>query len=280
MLTPTITLNNLGKKFGKEWVFRKLSYEIVPNQKLLILGGNGSGKSTLLQVISGFVTPNEGRVEVFLDYARNDIDYARNDIDYARNDIDSLRHDNDSLRNDIDSLRHDNDSARNDAERSPIAIGTGRAHGNDNHKINPDKLRNYISFASPYLQLIEDFTLLEMIEHTRLFKPFLNSISSNEVIELIQLQSAKNKFIRQFSSGMKQRLKLGLAILADTPILLLDEPISNLDKNAIQWYKDLIAGYTVNRTVVVCSNAIADEHFFCNTELNVVDYKIQTIRKT
>jgi len=215
-LTPGISLNNLGKKFGKEWIFRKLSYEIVPDQKLLILGGNGSGKSTLLQVISGFVTPNEGMVEyAFLD--------------------------------------------------SPEI--------NDKQKIENDKIKNQISFASPYLQLVEDFTLTEMIEHTKLFKPFVKNISSNEVMELIQLQPSKNKFIKQFSSGMKQRLKLGLAILADTPILLLDEPVSNLDKNAIQWYKDLISSYTGNRTVIVCSNAIADEHFFCDTELNVMDYK-------
>ena len=72
---------------------------------------------------------------------------------------------------------------------------------------------------------------------------------------------------------MKQRLKLGLAILADSSLLLLDEPVSNLDKKAIDWYKQLIAEYTLNRTVIVCSNAITDEHFFCEKELNVMDFK-------
>lgn len=205
----TISLNTLGKKFNKEWIFRNLTYEIVPGQKLLILGGNGSGKSTLLQVISGFVIPNEGEV----------------------------------------------------------------AFSKESKKIEADKVKNYISFASPYLQLIEDFTLTEMIEHIKMFKPFVKNFSAAEVIEIIELQSAKHKLVKQFSSGMKQRLKLGLAILAETPVLLLDEPVSNLDKNAIAWYKNLISNYTANRTVIVCSNAIADEHFFCDTELNVMDYK-------
>jgi ABC-type multidrug transport system ATPase subunit len=39
---------------------------------------------------------------------------------------------------------------------------------------------------------------------------------------------------------MKQRLKLGLAFYSDTPILLLDEPTSNLDKTGIAWYQQTV----------------------------------------
>lgn len=217
-MTLTISLNNLGKKYNKEWIFRGLTCEIPHNQKLLILGGNGSGKSTLLQVICGFITPNEGGLNYTISGTNNTLQ----------------------------------------------------------KKIEADKIKNYISLASPYLQLVEDFTLAELIEHSNQFKPFVKNISKENVIELMQLEKAKHKLIKQFSSGMKQRLKLGLAILSNTPILLLDEPVSNLDKNAILWYKDLIANYTSNRTVIVCSNAIADEHFFCDSELNVMDYKGKT----
>ena len=71
---------------------------------------------------------------------------------------------------------------------------------------------------------------------------------------------------------MKQRLKLGLAILNDTPLLLLDEPVSNLDKNAIAWYKKMVTEHSANRTIIVCSNAVGDEHFFCDSELVVSDF--------
>lgn len=209
-MSASISLNNLGKKFNREWIFRNINYEIVAGQKLVILGGNGSGKSTLLQVISGFVSPNEGS----------------------------------------------------------LTLNT-----HDKQSIESDNLRHYMSFASPYLQLVEDFTLRELVEHTQVFKPFLASLSAKEVIDITELAHAENKLIKQFSSGMKQRLKLGLAILCDTPILLLDEPVSNLDKSAIDWYKQLIASYTKERTVIVCSNTITQEYFFCNTELNVMDYK-------
>lgn len=216
-MTPVISINNLGKKFQKEWIFRHLSYRISPGQKLLISGGNGSGKSTLLQVISGFVLPNEGTVSYEL--------------------------------------------PGHEPASSP-------APG-----VSQERVKDLVSFASPYLQLTEDFTLPEMIGHVRQFKSFLKGLSDQELSSIIQLKADRHKLIRQFSSGMKQRLKLGLAILADTPVLLLDEPVSNLDKEAIAWYREMISTYTTGRTVIVCSNAIGDEHFFCDTELRITDHK-------
>jgi ABC-type multidrug transport system ATPase subunit len=205
----SISLANLGKKFNREWIFRGLTYDIPAGTKLAVHGGNGSGKSTLLQVISGFVTPNEGAVKYTLERAVTDY----------------------------------------------------------------DKIRHHMSFASPYLQLIEDFSAAEIIEHIALFKPFKGNASTQEILGAIGLPETGNKPIRLFSSGMKQRLKLGLAILSDTPVLLLDEPVSNLDRAAIEWYHGMIAAHTQDRTVIVCSNAIKDEYFFCTAEISVTDFK-------
>jgi ABC-type multidrug transport system ATPase subunit len=143
----------------------------------------------------------------------------------------------------------------------------------DGKKLDPEKIKDHISFASPYLQLVEDFTLPEMIAHAGKFKRFLDQRSSHEIIDIIQLSSSRNKLIRQFSSGMKQRLKLGLALLADTQIVLLDEPVSNLDREAIKWFGEMIKRYAGQRTVIVCSNAITEEYFFCDKQIVVSDYK-------
>ena len=72
---------------------------------------------------------------------------------------------------------------------------------------------------------------------------------------------------------MKQRAKLALAILADCPVLLLDEPISNLDKKVIAWYKDLVNEHALHKLIVVCSNQQTDEYAFCKHQLNIEDYK-------
>lgn len=140
-------------------------------------------------------------------------------------------------------------------------------------KINADEIHSYISFASPYIQLTEEYTLRELINHTRLFKPFLGNYNNNEIIDLLELQRAANKPIKHYSSGMKQRTKLGLAILADAPVLCLDEPLSNLDVNGINWFNSLIAKYAKDKTIIVCSNAIQEEYSFCDQELIISNYK-------
>lgn len=131
----------------------------------------------------------------------------------------------------------------------------------------------HMSFASPYLEIFEEFTLAESIEFQAKFKPFFTGLNPETIIALTQLEKAKDKQIKHYSSGMKQRVRLALAILSDTPLLLLDEPTSNLDKKAIDWYQNLIANYTQNRLVIVCSNQLEHEYFFCKKQVHIEDYK-------
>jgi ABC-type multidrug transport system ATPase subunit len=140
-------------------------------------------------------------------------------------------------------------------------------------KIEEENIYKHISFAAPYLELFEEFTLAESIDFQGQFKPFYEGLNSQQIIELVQLAKAKNKQLKYFSSGMKQRVKLALAILCDTPLLLLDEPTSNLDKKAIDWYQKLINDYSKNRLIIVCSNQQEYEYPFCNKELSIEDYK-------
>lgn len=136
-----------------------------------------------------------------------------------------------------------------------------------NKVVDDDHKYNYISLSSPYLELIEEYTLSELINHVAIYKPFTKGLSSKQVIELSGLGVAENKPIRLYSSGMKQRVKLTLAILSSSPILLLDEPLSNLDREAIQWFHSLIQTYAIDKTIIVCSNSIKEEYSFCIREL-------------
>lgn len=142
-----------------------------------------------------------------------------------------------------------------------------------NKEINTDIIFKHLSFASPYLDLFEEFTLWESIEFQARFKPFYKELDTSKIIALTHLEKAKDKQLKQFSSGMKQRVRLALAILSDTPLLLLDEPTSNLDKKAIDWYQNLINDYSQNRLIIVCSNQIEYEYPFCNKQLQIEEYK-------
>ena len=206
--TIDIKLSSAGKKFGREWIFRKVNLDIAAGQKIAILGLNGSGKSTLLQALTGYLTLNEGEL----------------------------------------------------------------TYSNNQEKIEEEKLYAYISLASPYLELVEDFTLQEQIEHAAIYKAFSNKLTTENIVELSGLAAHKDKYIKLFSSGMKQRLKLTLAILADAPILFLDEPTTNLDATVIDWYKNMIANYALHKTIVVCSNSIKDEYSFCDKVITMEDF--------
>jgi ABC-type multidrug transport system ATPase subunit len=115
-------------------------------------------------------------------------------------------------------------------------------------------LRQSISIASPAVSLMEEMTVEEAIQFHSHYKPFRNGITYKEVIQILQFEKQRTKLLRELSTGMKQRVKLVLAILSQSEILLLDEPGSNLDLEGFQFWKDLLKKNGENRLVVIASN--------------------------
>ena len=149
------------------------------------------------------------------------------------------------------------------------SLTKGTIHWSDNDHTT---IFQQISFAAPYLELVEEFTTMEQFYFHATFKTLQSSISVNDIIERIGLKNSVHKQIRYFSSGMKQRLKLALAILSDTPLLLLDEPCSNLDKEGYTLYAELIQQFAKHKLIIVGSND-PQEYAFCNQQVNLMDYK-------
>ncbi|MEQ1744666.1 MAG: ATP-binding cassette domain-containing protein [Saprospiraceae bacterium] len=129
-----------------------------------------------------------------------------------------------------------------------------------------------VSYAAPYIELIEEFSLNEAIRfHTRL-RPLLPGLTAESLYDLLDLPRARNKELRFFSSGMKQRVKLALAICTDSPVLLLDEPTTNLDQNAVRWFKKMLETYAGDRLLAIASNEAGDLEL-CREEVNILGYK-------
>ncbi|RPD48646.1 ABC transporter ATP-binding protein [Hymenobacter sediminis] len=134
-----------------------------------------------------------------------------------------------------------------------------------------------LAYAAPYLELIEELTLSEQIQfHTR-FKPLKPGISTQQLISLMYLEKSRHKLIRDFSSGMKQRLKLALALYAATPLLLLDEPTTNLDRTGVEWYLEHVRATLAGRTVLVSSN-VPEEYDFCQQQVLITDFGAKAAR--
>nr|WP_144914914.1 ABC transporter ATP-binding protein [Mucilaginibacter frigoritolerans] len=204
----TITLENIGRRFNREWIFRGVNHTFTSGKIYAILGPNGSGKSTLLQVLNGSLGPSVGKI----------------------------------------------------------------AYSFNGKPVDAENVYQHLSLAAPYLELIEEFTLNEMIDFHFKFKAYKPGIDKDMIIDLLALPGSKNKMIRYFSSGMKQRLKLALAFCADTPMLMLDEPTSNLDSQGVDWYLNLVQKFAQNRLTIICSNQ-EHEYNFSDEQLNIVDYK-------
>ena len=199
-------IENLGKRFQREWIFRKLTVSLAVGEPVAVIGPNGSGKSTLAQIIAGHLPATDGNC-TWLDTHQNPIPES----DFFR----------------------------------------------------------FVGYAAPYLELVEEFTLLELLHFHAQFKPWLPGVSSQDVAELIQLEKHKNKAVKYFSSGMKQRVKLGLAFFSQSPCLFLDEPTANLDAQGARWYLEHVENLLSNRWVMICSNEPKEYEF----AKNVIDIR-------
>ncbi|TVQ83546.1 MAG: ATP-binding cassette domain-containing protein [Bacteroidetes bacterium] len=193
-----VTLENTGKKYLHNWIFRGLNKQFYAPHHYGILGNNGSGKTTLLKIISGYLIPTEGKISWKLE-----------------------------------------------------------------DEFISETLFRYIGWASPHLELIEEFTLEEIFLFHQKFKNWLPGLNTQSLIQLSGLRKNADKPLKFYSSGMKQRVKLVLAVMSNVPLVLLDEPCSNLDENSVQWYKGLIEEFAGNRLFVIGSNDKENECFSC-----------------
>ena len=142
----------------------------------------------------------------------------------------------------------------------------------DGLNLSSEEIYQHISIAAPYLELIEEMTAGEFLKFHFSFKKFLLNTSFPQILTEIGLQNAADKQIRYFSSGMKQRLKLAQAVFSNAPIILLDEPCTNLDKSGYKLYHRLIQKYCSQKLIIVSSNDV-NEYDFCKEKISILDYK-------
>lgn len=204
-----VELQNIAKRFRKEWVFRELNLQLQAGSHTAVLGNNGSGKSTLLQLISGYASPSGGTIT-----------WHKQTQVIPREDV-----------------------------------------------------YRYVAICSPAVQVWDDLTLRENIDLFQQFKKLPSCTSADSFAEAIHLERHLHQPLKTFSSGMKQRVKLGLTILSDADLLLLDEPCSHLDATAVQWFQELIERTAKGRTMVIASNRDQRETFSCSREVDIHEFK-------
>jgi ABC-2 type transport system ATP-binding protein len=87
----------------------------------------------------------------------------------------------------------------------------------------------------------------------------VDSSCADDALDIVDLSTAANRRIGGFSLGMRQRLGLAGALIANPEILILDEPANGLDPEGVRWLRDLLRGYAADGgTVLVSSHILAE----------------------
>jgi ABC-type multidrug transport system ATPase subunit len=124
--------------------------------------------------------------------------------------------------------------------------------------IEAEVLHEHLTIATPYMDLIDEFTLTEQLQFHFKLRKMRNGLSVDQMIDTMYLNDSRHKAIGNFSSGMKQRVKLALAFLTQADVVFLDEPSTNLDSQAFDWYLRMLKGLPGGIITIIASNQPAE----------------------
>ncbi|WP_457651374.1 ABC transporter ATP-binding protein [Rhodocaloribacter sp.] len=211
-LSPITRLDveNVGHRFGRRILFRKMTFRLEGGRTLAVTGANGSGKSTLLRILAGVMEPVRGTVTL---------------------------------------------------------IAGGRVISGEDRPL-------HTGMVAPYLNVYDDFTARENLRFIARARRLPDADARIEAaLRTVTLLPRADDRVATYSSGMKQRIRFAAALLADPPMLLLDEPTSNLDAPGREMVARIIAERrAAGRLIVVATNDPA-EAARCDAVLCVEDYR-------
>ena len=134
-----------------------------------------------------------------------------------------------------------------------------------------------IGLLAPYINLYDELTCYENLEF--FYKLKINQHRKkdveeniNQLLKKVNLYKRRNDLVKNYSSGMKQRLKIAFAILNDPLILIMDEPRTNLDEDGIENIYNIAEKQKKNGILIVATNESEDTKL-CDEIINIEDYR-------
>ncbi|MCP4124949.1 MAG: ABC-F family ATP-binding cassette domain-containing protein [Bacteroidetes bacterium] len=241
-----IHVNNISMQYSERMLIKPVSLAVSNNERIGLVGKNGSGKSTLLKILSGEISPQEGKVSYPKDYS---IGYLRQDLP-AQADR--------TLMQDVKSCFEE--------------AGKLKAHFKELQK-ELETREDYESES--YLDLIEHFSKTQ----ERLLLLEGENIDKQIELVLTGLGFKRSEFdmpVSTFSGGWRMRIELAKLLLQMPDLLLLDEPTNHLDIHSIIWLEQFLQKYP--GSIVLVSHDTTFMNRLCNRILEIefgliYDYK-------
>lgn len=157
--------------------------------------------------------------------------------------------------------------------RSTLPSGGSIHYRQSGEELAADKVPFRSTLTGPYSELIEELEAEEFLEFYQRFRAYKKGWNPQNILAYCYLDKEGAKPIKDFSSGMKQRLKLAHALFSESELVMLDEPTANLDRQGVEWYKKLVNDHLEGRTFIVASNSQKEETFNCEGEIRIEDFK-------
>ncbi|GAB5521332.1 MAG: ABC transporter ATP-binding protein [Rhodothermales bacterium] len=150
--------------------------------------------------------------------------------------------------------------------RVHLTIG-GNALSSTDHPLS-------VGLVAPYFQVYEGLSPWENLAFIAQARRLADAEARIErLLDQVQLAHRSNDLVKTFSSGMKQRVRFAVALIADPPLLLLDEPTSNLDDIGREMVHGFITQHRdAGRLLVIATNDPADTAL-CTERVRVEDYR-------
>jgi ABC-2 type transport system ATP-binding protein len=197
-----IEVRQLTKRYGDRIAVSELSFSVARGEVVGFLGPNGAGKSTTLRMLTGFLEPTAGEIQI----------------------------------------------AGLDARRQALEV---------------KRRVGYMPEAVPlYLEM-------RVIEYLR-YRAELKGVTRREIarnvdkaLELANVADVRTRIIGQLSKGYRQRVGLADALVADPPLLILDEPTAGLDPNQIRQVRDLVRALGREKTVLLSTHILPEVEAIC-----------------
>ncbi|MFM2419820.1 MAG: hypothetical protein RL385_4543, partial [Pseudomonadota bacterium] len=197
-----IEVRHLTKRYGDRVAVRDLSFDVAKGEVVGFLGPNGAGKSTTLRMLTGYLEPSEGSIQIAGLSAQKDAIEVKRRIGYM-----------------------------------------------------PESMPLYLE--------------MRVVEYLR-YRAQLKGVPRRDIaknvtraLELASVADVKTRILGQLSKGYRQRVGIADALVADPPLLVLDEPTAGLDPNQIRQVRDLIRELAREKTVLLSTHILPEVEAIC-----------------